>query len=104
MSTISPKARAAIAASTAIVYVAMLFTLAVSGTALLGQYCEGFGCIGKGIAWFAWSVGFGAALLLGCVARRTYRGVGHQILRYALALQLGAGVALVIYWAVWRAA
>ena len=101
---VSSKARPVLATVAAAIYVVVWMALAVSGVLLWRMYCEGFGCIGKGIAWFAWAIGFGIALVVGFLARRSYRGPAGAALRYLLALQAAAGVALVIYWAAWRAA
>ncbi len=100
----SPKARHALAASAVVAYGVGLVALAVSGGMFWRMYCESFGCIGKGIAWFAWAAGFTAVLLLGYIARRTYRGAGSTLVKYGLVLQVAAGTALVVYWAAWRAA
>jgi hypothetical protein len=100
----SPKAKRVLAGTAAVAYAASVLALALSAVALWRMYCEGFGCVGKGIAWFAWTASFGATLVLGYVARRTYQGAGCIGLRYLLGAQAVAGVALVIYWAAWRAA
>ena len=86
----------------AVLYVAALSALAVTASMTWRMYCEGFGCLGKGIAWFAWALGFGVTLLLGWIAHRTYRGAGHGIVRYLVVLQVLAGGALLIYWLQWR--
>jgi hypothetical protein len=98
------KARRVLAGIAAAIYALAWIALAVSGAMLWRMYCESFGCIGKGIAWFAWAVGFVVALGVGYLARRSYKGPAHAGLRYLLALQAVAGVALVVYWAAWRAA
>lgn len=100
----SSKARPVLATVAAATYLAAWIALAVSGVLLWHMHCESFGCIGKGIAWFAWAVAFGISLVIGLLARRGYRGAGRSGLRYLLALQAVAGVALAIYWAAWRAA
>lgn len=104
MAQISPKVRRIAAASAAVVYITGWVALAVCGAMLWRMHCEGFGCIGKGIAWFAWALGFAAVLVVGYAARCTYRGAGCVALRYLLVFQAVAGVALVIYWVAWRAA
>jgi hypothetical protein len=98
------KARPVVARVAAAIYVLAWIALAVSGVVLWRLYCEGFGCIGKGIAWFAWTIGFGITVVVGFLARRSYSGTAQAGLRYLLGLQAVAGVALVIYWAAWRAA
>jgi hypothetical protein len=87
-----------------VLYVMVLCALAITGSMTWRMYCEGFGCLGKGVAWFAWTLGFGVTLLLGWAARRAYRGALHAIVRYLVALQLLAGVALLIYWLQWQLA
>ena len=101
---LSSKARPVLAAVAAAIYVVSWIALAVSGVMLWRMYCEGFGCIGKGVAWLAWATGFALALAVGCLGYRSYKGTARAALRYLLALQAVAGVALVIYWAAWRAA
>lgn len=87
----------------AVVYAVAGVALAASGAMLWRLYCEGFGCIGKGIAWFAWSIGYAVVLAVGLVARRACRGRADRRLRYGLAVQVAAGVFLVVYWLAWRA-
>lgn len=74
--------------------------LAVFGVSLWRMYCEGFGCIGKGIAWFAWSMAYLVTLAIGCLAARAHRGVGRSVVRGVLILQVAAGVVLVAIWGV----
>lgn len=100
----SSRARPVLGRVAAAIYVLAWIALALSGILLWRQHCEGFGCIGKGIAWFAWAVGFVIALGLGHLAHRHYKGTAHAGLRYLLAGQVVAGIALAVYWAAWRAA
>lgn len=88
----------------AVLYVIVLCALAVTGSMTWRMYCEGFGCLGKGVAWFAWTLGFGVTLLLGWTAHRTYRGAWHGIVSHLVVLQLLAGSALLVYWVQWRLA
>ncbi len=104
MGKVSSKARPVLTSIAAVTYVLAWGALATSGVLLLRMYCEGFGCVGKGIAWFAWAISFLIAMVVGYAARRTYTGTAHAGLRYLLALQAVASVALVVYWAAWRAA
>lgn len=77
--------------------------------------CEGFGCIGVGIAWAMWTgVLYAPALLLGLLVRwlppKAPGEEGAAPLparwwpRWLLWLHLGLGVALGLYWTVsrWR--
>jgi hypothetical protein len=100
----SSKRKRALAGAAAASYAAGLVALLVFGIANWRLYCEGFGCIGKGIAWFAWSIGFALVLLVGYGARRSYDGPGHRFIRYSWALQWVCGFALILYWVAWRAA
>ncbi len=99
LTAFSPKTRRVASAATAVLFVAGLVALIVFGIMLWRMYCEGFGCIGKGIAWFAWSAGYAAVLVLGVAARRTYRGTGARYIHIGLILQLVVGAALLAYWA-----
>jgi len=102
MTATPSKAHRVLAAGAAIAYAAGNTALAVFGFMLWRMHCEGFGCMGKGIAWLAWAAGFAMLLALGLVACRVYRGAGRMALRWILFLQAAAGVALVVYWATWR--
>ncbi len=104
MGKVSSKARPGLTRIAAVTYVLAWGALAISCALLWRMYCEGFGCVGKGIAWFAWAISFLVTMAVGYVARRTYTGTAHAGLGYLLALQAVAGVALVAYWAAWRAA
>lgn len=85
------------------VYALALLALAISGVLLWQMYCESFGCVGKGIAWFAWAISFMVTLALGYVARRTQQAAGRIGVGCLLGLQLAAGLALAGYWAVGQA-
>lgn len=87
----------------AVAYAVGFVALAVWGAMLWRLYCEGFGCIGKGIAWFAWSIGYAVLLIVGLIAWRACGGRAGRALRYGLAVQAAAGVFLVAYWLAWRA-
>lgn len=86
-----------------VLQVASVLVLAVLGIGLWRSRCEGFGCIGTGIAWMAWGVAYLVALVNGQVARYTYRGRGQRVVVYVLWLQWLAGGVLVAYWAVQQA-
>ena len=60
---------------------------AVAGTRLWRTYCEDFGCIGVGIAWFAWALGYAFLLLIGWSALSAQRDGARVPLRSALLLQ-----------------
>ena len=100
----APKIRSVFASSMAALYAAGALMLTVLGIALWRRYCEGFGCIGKGIAWFACIGGYAVAFGLGYVALRASRGAARHALQWGLWVQAAAGVGLIAYWAVWRSA
>lgn len=77
--------------------------LALFGVELWRTYCEGFGCIGQGIAWMAWAVAYAALLALGLgLWRRPDAGL-RRLRNGALVSQLVAGLGLLAYWLVQRA-
>lgn len=99
MNVHSPVKRASFAVL-AIAYICGWIVLAFLGVKLWNTYCEGFGCTGIGIAWFAWSGAYAIALLLGFLASRTQHGIFGRVMRYVLVTQIAAGVWLLGYWAV----
>lgn len=84
------------------IYVVIFIALAVFGLSLWGSYCEGFGCMGKGVAWVAWVFCYLFAFGLGYVTQSYCWGVGRKLISYALVVQVMAGVALLIYWLSWH--
>lgn len=99
MDTARPRPLFDVLAGLHAVAVAVLVVLAV---ATLRMYCEGFGCIGRGIAWFAWACGYAVVLVVGGVLRWRFppRVRWRAVLRLALALQLVLGVGLLATWLV----
>lgn len=88
----------------AVLYVGGWLALACYGVGLWRMYCEGFGCMGIGIAWLAWSAGYVMLLAVGCWAYRAQAANTKRFLRYVLIGQAAAGAVLVGYWAVYAAA
>lgn len=86
-----------------VLHTAAVVALAMAAVALLRAYCEGFGCIGLGIAWAAWAAGFAvAALVGGLVCWRSPAGTrARRVVRVSLVLQLAMGLPLVALW-LWR--
>lgn len=97
----SPNSRSVVMASA---YAIGLVLLAAGVVVILRMRCENFGCMGIGVAWFAWAVaGFLPVFVLGLWARwrataasRVRRWVG-----WGLSAQVGGGLALAALWG-WR--
>lgn len=84
-------------------FLASLGALVVFAIQLLRLYCESFGCIGVGVAWFAWCVAFTVVLGCGVLLRRKLQG-NPRLLRACRArlwLQTLLGIALLAYY-VWH--
>ena len=87
----------------ATVFFALQIAWAVAGAYLWQLRCEGFGCEGIGVAWFAWvAVLFGPALVLGVILNsagsltRTWAGA----VQIGVRIQVAVGMALLLYWGV----
>jgi len=83
-------------------YVIAVAALLAAAVAIWRLQCESFGCMGVGVAWFAWVIGFVIALALGAFARSKATllpGFGPAS-RVAWWLQLGTGACLVAAWVV----
>lgn len=85
-----------------VIYIGIVASLLIFGLSLWGSYCEGFGCMGKGVAWVAWVFCYFFAFGLGYVTQCYCWGLGRKLMSCALVVQVMAGVALVIYWLAWR--
>ncbi len=83
------------------IYALGLGALLVAAIAIFRTYCEGFGCMGIGVMWLAWSVVFGAWLFYGSIAyARTKAAPGRRVLMSRLlTAQCIAGALLFGYWA-----
>lgn len=86
----------------AVLYLALFSVLAWGVVVGMRMRCEGFGCMGVGVYWFAWAGVYGVAGLIGLWARLcTWRtGVARGVVQAALGVQLLAGLVLLILW--WR--
>lgn len=62
--------------------------------------CEGFGCAGRGIAWFAWVLFYLVVWIPGFGARHLFRNDprARQILGWIMVIQLVVGLALAAAW------
>lgn len=83
-----------------IVYGALFGVLGFGVLAGLRLRCEGFGCMGVGIYWFAWAGLYGIAGVLGLWARSyaVRAGVTAGWMRLALWTQGLGGLGLLAYW------
>ena len=84
----------------AAVYLALFVALAVGVAYGLRMRCEGFGCMGLGVFWFAWGVVYGVSGLIGLWVRsRTRRArVAVGPVQWAGRLQLLMGLVLLALW------
>lgn len=66
----------------------------------LGLRCEGFGCMGLGVYWFAWACVYGAGLVLGFWARSRAKrtGVALRLVPPAIWAQVLVGALLLAWW------
>jgi len=84
----------------AVVYLALVGVLIAGAVGIWRIHCEGFGCTGVGIAWFAWVALFVPSLVIGLVLR-TLSSLGaslKKIVMLALWLQVGTGAVLLALW------
>lgn len=81
------------------IHVVAVLLLCVAAYRLHGAHCENFGCIGTGIAWFAWACTSALTLCAGLVARRRLAGTaGSRVTGLALGVQLLACAWLLGRW------
>ena len=83
-----------------LLYLGLFAALVFGAVAGLRLRCEGFGCMGQGIYWFAWSCVYGVAGLMGfwARARSLHAAWGARWVRGAMWLQLLIGLALLVRW------
>jgi hypothetical protein len=84
----------------AVVYLALVGVLLVGAVGIWRIRCEGFGCTGVGVAWFAWVALFVPSLVIGLVLR-TLSSLGASFTKLAtlaLWLQVGSGAVLLVLW------
>jgi hypothetical protein len=88
----------------AVVFLAAVPVLAAGAAYVFGLRCESFGCMGLGVAWFAWSLVYGAALGLGLLARAMLGADSalRSTVSVALCAQFILGVLLAGYWLLHR--
>lgn len=84
----------------AAIYVFAVLALVVFAVLIWRLRCESFGCMGIGVAWFAWVLAYFPVLLIGIVLRsRESLGAGlMKLARAAVWAQLAMGAVLVMVW------
>lgn len=84
----------------AAIYVAAVLALVMAAVLIWRLRCEGFGCMGVGVAWFAWVVAFFPVLAIGAVLRtsQTLNPGVLQVIRTAMWGQGAIGLALLVLW------
>ena len=82
------------------VYIAAVLALVAAAVGIWRLRCEGFGCMGIGVAWFAWVVSFFVVLGVGLFARSKAASVASlaQVARVTWWLQLAVGALAVAVW------
>lgn len=85
----------------AAMYIGLALLLALAAVAIWRLRCEGFGCMGVGIAWLAWAAGYAAVLVWGILvrARPTLGPFLARVTSAVVLLQGLGGVALALVWA-----
>lgn len=86
----------------AVIYVAAVLGLVVAAASIWRLSCGSFGCMGIGVAWFAWVAIFVPVLVTGVVLRpRPSLGIAlRKITRVAVWLQIATGAILLAVWSV----
>jgi len=84
----------------AAIYVVAVLALAVCAVLIWRLRCESFGCMGVGVAWFAWVLAYFPVLVVGVVLR-SRESLGAELMkltRTTVWAQVAMGVALVVVW------
>jgi len=81
-------------------YIAAVLSLVFAAVGIWRLRCEGFGCMGVGVAWFAWVVAFFVVLGVGLFARSKAAPVASlaRTARVTWWLQLALGALAVAAW------
>lgn len=77
-------------------YVISVLVLLAAAVSIWRLHCESFGCMGVGVAWFGWVIGFFIVLGVGLLARiKTASSAGlYWVCKFTWWLQLTLGGAL----------
>lgn len=88
-----------IAQALVVIHLALVLALVAGVVGIWRIRCESFGCIGIGIAWFAWTVAFFVALGIGALARIKAKAAGlARVNQVAWWLQLLMGASQLAVW------
>jgi hypothetical protein len=81
-------------------HITVVLALIAAAIAIWRLRCEGFGCLGVGVAWFAWVVAFFGVLGLGLLARSAAASAPGlaRASRLAWWVQVVVGVVAVALW------
>ncbi len=81
-------------------FVVSVLALALAAVAIWRLHCEGFGCVGIGVAWFAWVAAFVVVLVGGLVllSRRELGQFGARATKGAL---VGQSIMALVAIAAW---
>ena len=84
----------------ATVYLTLFVALGLGAVYGVRMRCEGFGCMGLGVYWFAWSVVYAVSGLIGLWARSFTRSAAVAVgrVQWAVRLHLLMGLALLVLW------
>src|SRR5262245_56462125 len=83
-----------------VAFIASVPVLAAGAAYVFRLRCESFGCMGLGVAWFAWGVVYAVVFGLGLLMR-AFLDAGSALrsaVSVALSAQLLLGVLLATYW------
>jgi hypothetical protein len=82
------------------VYIAAVLALVAAAVGIWRLRCEGFGCMGIGVAWFAWVVSFFVVLGAGLFVRSKAASAASlaQAARVTWWFQLAVGALAVAVW------
>jgi hypothetical protein len=87
-------------------YLALVLALLAAAGGIWHLRCESFGCMGIGVAWFAWAGCFLVVLGVGMWARACVESASGmaQLCKAGWWVQLALGAALLVTWALKTAA
>jgi hypothetical protein len=79
-------------------YFAAVLALVAAAVGNTQLRCEGFGCMGIGVAWFAWAFAYCLVLGLGVFIRSQAEASLTKIVRAGWWLQLATALGVLVLW------